>query len=530
MPDPAPSPQELDDLTSQLLVASRSIAQSSSKFPAMPSFFHRSASLSLSSPLQQNLHRHARTLLLREINAQIPQEDVLQAIWDCFVAKAVAVRILLPPLSSAAGGDSPPTDKTVFAISYPHIVEIRRELTARFPDQAPAFARYFAASRFLSFRNLTPHIVSPEELVPPAPDATPLADAASALQTYRIDLHTLFTFIVRDGNTLRIRINLSVFDATGSGHLREADLEAYLTELLPTLPTRAAVSDAFFPFYLCSCLRGILFWLDPLNRQRVRISHLLDRPPLRSLLQLSAIAEDSPEAKRGGPVSNWFSPAAAMQLYSRYLALDSNQTGLLDRTELRHFKPGKNAVDRSPTPVLTEIFVDRFFATAQTYAGEIDFKAFSDFVLCLQHREAPRAVRWFFGLLDIDGDGRVERWDLVQFFRPIAEEMLVELGESVVVADVVDELWDMIKPANPGYITLKDVEASGAGGLFSCVLTDLGSFLAYDSRESDVPEEEEPATAASAPMSAQDYYDLMSASDDLLGPSPGEGRSKESPI
>ena len=49
--------------------------------------------------------------------------------------------------------------------------------------------------------------------------------------------------------------------------------------------------------------------------------------------------------------------------------------------------------------------------------------------------------------------------------------------------DVKDEIFDMVKPADPSLITLKDLENCKVGDTVVGMLTDMHAFWQYDRRE-----------------------------------------------
>ncbi|PKU61398.1 putative serine/threonine-protein phosphatase 2A regulatory subunit B'' subunit TON2 [Dendrobium catenatum] len=60
------------------------------------------------------------------------------------------------------------------------------------------------------------------------------------------------------------------------------------------------------------------------------------------------------------------------------------------------------------------------------------------------------------------------------------------------IEDVRDEIWDMVKPADPLRITLADLLSCKQGGTVASMLIDVRGFWAHDNRENLLQEEEEP--------------------------------------
>ncbi len=286
-----------------------------------------------------------------------------------------------------------------------------------------------------------------------------------------IDGNAFFNYAMRDVAVQQTSISLSFYDAMGAGSLTETDLETYIHELAPSLAA-LDIDDAFLPFYVCHAVRRMMFFLDGDHRGRVSIPALLTSQYLAELFELRDKPMPWTDLTR-----NWFSAAKAKELYQQYLALDVDRNGLLSKEEFGRYGNSK----------LAPLFVTRLFEETQTYDSELDYKSFLDITLNLDNKTAPQAQQWLFRLLDLRGDGVLSRPTLVTFFTQINAIM----GDEFVVDDVVDEIFDMVRPANISRgITMDDIEASKTGHIALPILVDVDAFIAYDTREG--PAEEEP--------------------------------------
>ena len=116
-----------------------------------------------------------------------------------------------------------------------------------------------------------------------------------------------------------------------------------------------------------------------------------------------------------------------------------------------------------------------------------DYKTYLDFVLAMENRGEPQSLQYFFRLLDIRACGYLDAFTLKYFFRvrameeavlcclqtqhmhdtlppppphllqAIQEMMASQDQEPVSFDDVKDEIFDMVKPADPQIITLVDL-------------------------------------------------------------------------
>lgn len=72
---------------------------------------------------------------------------------------------------------------------------------------------------------------------------------------------------------------------------------------------------------------------------------------------------------------------------------------------------------RYQSSTLTPVFITRVFQECLTYNGEMDYKSYLDFVLALESRNSPQALRYLFQIMDIDNKGYLHSGDLNYFYR-----------------------------------------------------------------------------------------------------------------
>jgi serine/threonine-protein phosphatase 2A regulatory subunit B'' len=285
------------------------------------------------------------------------------------------------------------------------------------------------------------------------------------------------------------RIALSVHDVDGDGYLTEQDLEAYVNDCILMIPGVASLPESFFPFYACAASRKFLFFLDAQKRGRVSITDILASPvlaefltvqlnnPIRELLMMdppSTVTAMNSATGLAKPRENWFGREVSVRVYSTFLDLDHDANGLLSKEELGAWNHGS----------LTAAFVDRVFACSQTYDGQLDYKAFLDFVLAQTYKTETASLGYHFRLLDVQHTGQLTAFAINYFFRDMVKKLQDSGQEPPAVEDVKDEIFDMVKPRNPLAITLDDLIASKVGHTVVSILSDLQGFWTYENRES----------------------------------------------
>uniref|UniRef100_A0A2S2QCY4 Serine/threonine-protein phosphatase 2A regulatory subunit B'' subunit gamma n=1 Tax=Sipha flava TaxID=143950 RepID=A0A2S2QCY4_9HEMI len=283
-----------------------------------------------------------------------------------------------------------------------------------------------------------------------------------------LSIDTFFNYIMKKIWIDQTRNGLSQYDSSGFGYLSEADFEAYILDLIPTLTQLKKLEKMFYSFYACMVVRKFFFYLDSLRTGKIRILDILSCGFLDELLELREESWSKEQQKK-----NWFSVPSAIHIYSSYLELDKDHNGLLSRQEIAGYKSGS----------LTSVFLDRVFQDSFTYDGEMDYKGYLNFVLAIENRHEPQALRYLFRFLDIKNQGYLDAFTINYFSRAVAERLPQEQRQMVSLDDIKDEIFDMIKPKDPIKITLKDIIESGMGHIFINILIDFNGFWSYEFRD-----------------------------------------------
>jgi len=370
--------------------------------------------------LKSKLREEARTLLLQKKSAEVLSSDALEALF--------------PILDKHI---SPPFVGEEKMMNYNAFLEAAKQAGNR-------CSHYFTAHNFAALLEGDPY--------------------------GRLSINTFFKYIMRREWLKQAHIGLSLYDASGQGFLREADLETYIYELIPTMPQLKHLQAMFLPFYVCTATRKLIFFLDPMRTGKVRIIDILISGFLDDLLELRE--EEVPEEKLH---INWFSAPSAFRVYSQFLSMDKDRNGMLSRDELAGYGNG----------TLTSVFLDRLFQECLTFGGEMDYKIYMDFVLAMENKDQPRSIAFFFRIFDIRHKGYLDPFDLNYFFREIQDQWKHRGEEMVTFEDVKDEIYDMVKPqgVDKTHIHLDDLIDCGQGKTVISILTDINGFCAYENRE-----------------------------------------------
>nr|CDS27070.2 serine:threonine protein phosphatase 2A [Hymenolepis microstoma] len=258
-----------------------------------------------------------------------------------------------------------------------------------------------------------------------------------------------------------VRTLLFFLDPLRAGRIRICDILASgfieaLWQLADTSTTKAH-----------SVVRTLFFFLDPLRAGRIRICDIIASGFIEALWQLA----DASTTKEQLEV-NRFSLQRARRVYATFLHLDVDRSGMLSRAELAGFNGDS----------LTDAFLDGVFQACLTFEGEVDFKGYLDLVLAVENRNEPQSIAYIFRIVDLEGQGRL-CVKSVEYLVHSLLQLLADQSDPPTPRDVMDEIFDMVQPQHPGYITLDDLLKSGHGHTVLAILTDANCFMQHENCE-----------------------------------------------
>jgi serine/threonine-protein phosphatase 2A regulatory subunit B'' len=328
---------------------------------------------------------------------------------------------------------SPPNDSTE-RINYRDFRKVA--------EKSPLFSEYFKASTFLKF------------------DKDKFG---------RIEILSFFHYIVRKNNIEENKISLSLSDVCCEGFLIDKDLENYIKKEIRQFPFYDEINDDIKEYYLLVAVRKFFFFLDPKRTGKIYINDIVTSSILPEFLEMS---DRSAVNNQLDVSSNWFSIQNFWRIYKKYVELDRDRNGMLSKEELIKFGPG-----------LTSIFIDRIFEEYQKYENAIDFKQFIDFVLAMENRKEPASIQFIWRAIDVYHKNAVDTFVINMFYRAVVKKLINRDKGEYRIDDIKDEIWDMIKPKNPNYITLEDVLKSSYRDLVLSLLIDAKAFYQHDQKE-----------------------------------------------
>ncbi|KAL6560512.1 putative serine/threonine-protein phosphatase 2A regulatory subunit B'' subunit ton2 [Orobanche gracilis] len=423
--------------------------QKSAEAGTIPSFYKKKPE---EGSISHRVQRLAKYRFLKKQSDLLLNADDLDAMWVCLRENCV--------IDDATGAEKAVMNYEDFC----HIASVCTEqigLKCR---------RFFSPSNFMKFEK--------DE-----------SGRISILPFYLYVMRTLslWTYV----SLTQARIDMSELDEDSDGFLQLHEMESYVRGLIPNLAQLRDMPASFVQMYCRIAAHKFFFFCDPHKRGKACIKKVLLSNCLQELMELHQESEE--EAADTEQAENWFSLTSAHRICvvfaDMFLALDKDMNGTLSKEELRYYADG----------TLTDIFIERVFdehvrrgKSGGGNSREMDFDSFLDFVLALENKDSPEGLTYLFRCLDLHGRGFLTTTEIHTLFRDVHHKWIEGGNYELCIEDVRDEIWDMVKPADPLAVTLADLLACKQGGTVASMLIDVRGFWAHDNRENLLQEEEEP--------------------------------------
>jgi serine/threonine-protein phosphatase 2A regulatory subunit B'' len=257
------------------------------------------------------------------------------------------------------------------------------------------------------------------------------------------------------------------------GFLTDKELESFIKEEIKQFYFYDEISEDIREYYLLVAQRKFFFFLDSKRTGRIYIKDMITSPIFTEFMEMKEKRENVNAL--GEVIHNWFSITNFWRIYKKYIDLDKDKNGMLNKEELLRFNPG-----------ITMIFIERIFEEYQKYENAIDFKQFIDFVLSLENRKHPASIQYIWRAIDVYHKNAVDTFVINMFYRQVVKKLANRGKGEYKIDDIKDEIWDMIKPKNNNYITLQDILSSPYSDTVLSLLIDAKAFYLHDQKENPV--------------------------------------------
>eukprot|EP00934_Nitzschia_sp_Nitz4_P001886 Nitzschia sp. Nitz4//scaffold108_size72880//49351//51376//NITZ4_005822-RA/size72880-augustus-gene-0.30-mRNA-1//-1//CDS//3329532690//1886//frame0 len=198
------------------------------------------------------------------------------------------------------------------------------------------------------------------------------------------------------------------------------------------------------------------------------------------LLEAFAMVDEEEDINK---VTRYFSYEHFYVLYCRFWELDHDRDYRITREDL--LKYGDHS--------LSHMIVDRIFdAAPRPFAQEkvdrtfLSYEDFIYFMLSEEDKANDVSVHYWFSCVDVDGDAKLNNMEMRSFYAVQLHRMQCMGHEIVPFEDMLCQMMDMIKPANPDFLVVEDFlqkECSQVSGALFDALFNLNKYLMFEQRD-----------------------------------------------
>lgn len=280
----------------------------------------------------------------------------------------------------------------------------------------------------------------------------------------------------RDDSAAQVKGSTAADPTSLRPFLLAEDFVAYLNALLVHHPGLSFLKNTpdFHAKYLDTVLYRIFYEVDRLDRGRISFAEFSFSRLMDAFRQVDA--SDDINA-----VLLFFSYEHFYVLYCRFWELDENRDMMLSPTDFAKY---------APEDVMNPLVMQRVFAGAGRRVrcpvkGFIGYEDFVWYCLSEEDKSSPAAIRYWFRLLDLDGDGLLSLYELRTFYDATQgklSEYVPDGGTSF--AELVSQLFDMMRCPVEGGLRLQDfMRDPEATYVVINMITNVVRFLQFEQRD-----------------------------------------------
>ncbi|KAJ3690114.1 hypothetical protein LUZ61_019278 [Rhynchospora tenuis] len=256
-------------------------------------------------------------------------------------------------------------------------------------------------------------------------------------------------------------------------HLTKDDFKPILRELLATHPGLEFLQGTpeFQERYAETVIYRIYYFINKSGNGRITLRDLKHGNLVSAMQQLD-------EEEDINKVLRYFSYEHFYVIYCKFWELDTDHDFLIDKENLIRY--GNHS--------LTYRIVDRIFSQVprkftSISEGKMGYEDFVYFILSEEDKSSEPSIEFWFKCIDLDGNGILTPNEMQFFYEEQLHRMECMAQEPVLFEDILCQMFDMIKPENESYFTLRDLKKSKLSGNIFNILFNLNKFMAFETRD-----------------------------------------------
>ncbi|XP_078613117.1 serine/threonine-protein phosphatase 2A regulatory subunit B'' subunit delta-like isoform X2 [Branchiostoma floridae x Branchiostoma japonicum] len=267
---------------------------------------------------------------------------------------------------------------------------------------------------------------------------------------------------------------MAIMTRMKGSYLTADDFVPLIQDVIDTHPGLTFLQEAqeFHSRYLHTVIARIFYTVNRSWSGQISI------PELRrsNLLQVISSLEEEDDINQ---ITDFFSYEHFYVIYCKFWELDTDHDLFISQQDLARHNDG----------AISSRMAERIFSGAVTRGstvsreGKMSYTEFVWFLLAEEDKKHPTAIEYWFRCMDLDGDGLLSMYELEYFYEEQYNKM-VSLGiEPMPFEDCLCQMLDMINPAIPGKISLRDLKQSRMTPLFFDTFFNLEKYLDHEQRD-----------------------------------------------
>lgn len=225
--------------------------------------------------------------------------------------------------------------------------------------------------------------------------------------------------------------------------------------------------------YLETVIIRIFYDLDRFDRGRISWPEFENSKLPDAIRQVDATDDIN-------TVLNYFSYEHFYVLYCRFWELDEDRDMLISPQDLQKYAP-----EGTMNPQIVErVFQGHGRKLSCKTRGKMNYEDFVWFCLSEEDKTSPKAIRYWFRVLDIDGDGVLCGYEMESFYAHTKKQLLQMTTEGISFADVLCQVSDMLPFSLKQGIRLGDLlSAPQAAHVTFNMIMNVIRFLQFEQRD-----------------------------------------------
>ncbi|XP_049596631.1 serine/threonine-protein phosphatase 2A regulatory subunit B'' subunit alpha isoform X1 [Syngnathus scovelli] len=260
----------------------------------------------------------------------------------------------------------------------------------------------------------------------------------------------------------------------GCQYLEQEDFIPLLQDIVDTHPGLTFLKDApeFHSRYITTVIQRIFYvvnrsWTGRMSMTELRRSNFL---------QTLALLEEEDDINQ---ITDYFSYEHFYVIYCKFWELDGDHDLYIDHKDLARYNDHASS----------NRIIERLFSGAVTRGntvqreGRMSYAEFVWFLLSEEDKKNPTSIEYWFRCMDVDGDGVLSMFELEYFYEEQCERMERMGIEPLPFQDLLCQMLDLVKPENPGKITLSDLKRCRMAHIFFDTFFNLEKYLDHEQRD-----------------------------------------------